>query len=212
MARKPDTVSLNDFVKVHQESFISFELWLTDELTEYLVAKRNLDKSYVAIVIDIDMENPVYGLENNFVQFRFNGRFHIPVSDKDENTLELKPEQWVELIKQWFDENELNVVIGEKAADFVKFTVIMPVMELPEQSEQESSSEEGSEQNSEETESSEPSESTDETTQTSESPESEPSTDISDESQEETETETPEPESPAEDDEELKEFEKALGL
>jgi hypothetical protein len=204
MAQKPEITSLNDFVKIHQESFISQELWLTDEITEYLVAKRDLEKPYVSLVIDIDQENPVYGIKDNTVQFRFNGRFHIPVSDEKDQTLELTSEQWVELLQQWFDENEVEVVIGEKAVDFIKFTAIVSVLELPEQSP------EGEGDTSEEAESPEETSEdmgAEEGTEPKAEPESGPESEETKEA-EESPKETEEPE----DDKELKEFEDALGL
>jgi len=204
MAQKPDIMSLNDFVKVHQESFISYELWLIDELTEYLVAKRDLEKPSVSIIIDIDSENPVHSVDDALVNFRFNGRFYIPVSDKKDRALNLTSDQWIELLQTWFAENELKVVIGEKAADFVKFTVIMSVLELPEQtaSEDEGDSKESEAPAETPTEPSGPSE------ETGPSEEIEPSeTGPSEESNTEAPTETE-----TEDDTELKEFEEALGL
>jgi hypothetical protein len=209
MAQKPEIISLNDFVKIQQESFISQELWLTDGITEYLVAKRDLEKPYVSLVIDIDQENPVYGIKDNSVQFRFNGRFHIPVSDKEDQALELTSEQWVELLQQWFDENGVEVVIGEKAIDFIKFTAIMSVLELPEQSpegEGDTPSEEGGspEESSEDM-------GTEESTEPKAEPESGPETEESETTPETNEAEESPKETP-DDDKELKEFEDALGL
>jgi len=134
---KPEVKSLNDFVRIHGEAFTSFELWLTDDLTDYLVAKRNLDKSYTSIVIDLDREEPVYGVKDNKLQLRFNGRFSPPSEDKNGTPLQIKPEQWIELCETWFKEQELEVIVGDKATDFIKFTAILPVLEMPETSEPE---------------------------------------------------------------------------
>ena len=132
MAQRPEVKSLNDFVKIHGDGFTPFELWLTDELTDYLVVKRNTDKNYTSVVIDTDRENPVYGVKDNKLQLRFNGRFFIPSEDKNGTPLNLKPEQWVELVEAWFKDQELEVVIGDKAIDFIKFTAIIPVLDMPE--------------------------------------------------------------------------------
>ena len=202
MAVKPEIISLNDFVRFHQESFTSYELWLTDELTDYLVAKRNLEKPYTSIVVDIDEDNPVYGIKENTVQFRFNGRFYIP---RGKDSLEMDTEQWIELFKKWFEEQKLEVSIDEKATDFIKFTAMISVLELPEKTEEEAPEGEepegmGEEESSEtkpEGEESEP-----------EGGEEPP------EGEEESEPEEKEEgsETKPEDDKELQEFEKALGF
>jgi len=138
MATRPEIKSLNDFVRVHGEAFTSFELWLNDELSDYLVAKRNLDKAYTSIVIDLDREEPVYGVKDNKLQLRFNGRFFMPSEDKNGSSLKIKPEQWKELCESWFKEQDLEVVVGDEATDFIKFTAIVPVLEMPEVTESES--------------------------------------------------------------------------
>jgi hypothetical protein len=207
MAQKPSSMSLNDFVKIHQESFISYELWLIDGLTEYLVAKRDLNKPSVSVIIDIDSENPVHSVDNNSVKFRFNGRFYIPVSDKQNQSVTMTSDQWVELLQQWFDENEVEVVIGEKATDFVKFTAIMSVLELPEQS----STDEGTGgESGEEGQAETPSEELDTPSESPESPE--PMSEEPEPEDLETEPEAPTENETSEDDAELKEFEEALGL
>jgi hypothetical protein len=126
------------------------------------------------------------------------------VSDEKDQTLELTSEQWVELLQQWFDENEVEVVIGEKAVDFIKFTAFVSVLELPEQSP------EGEGDTSEEAESPEETSEdmgAEEGTEPKAEPESEPESEETKEA-EESPKETEEPE----DDKELKEFEDALGL
>lgn len=207
MAYKPEIISLNDFVKMQREAFTPYELWLTDELTNYLVAKRDLDESYTSIVIDLDIDEPIYGLKDNNIQLRFNGRFYLPVEDRNIKPINIGPKQWVELFKKWFDDEKLEVVIDETATDFIKFTALIPVIEIPEmeKSTEEDAKEEGG--GSEETE---------ETEAIEESPEEKPEETPSEETEPETEVETEEKESPVEnegqEDQELKEFEKALGL
>jgi len=203
MAGKPEIVSLNDFVNMHREAFTPYELWLTDDLTNYLVAKHDLNESYTSIVIDVDEKNPIHSIKDNYVQLRFNGRFYIPVEDKNSKSLILKPEQWVELFKKWFDDQKLEVVIKDTATDFIKFTAIIPVLELPEVEETETG-----ESTENEGKGNEPSEE-------SESPEEGGLSEEASETPEEGMEKEPEDESPKEsetDDEELKEFEKALGI
>jgi len=131
MAYKPDIMALNEFVMLNQDAFAPYELWLTDELTNYLVSKRDLEKSYTSIVIDLDDENPIYGFREDKIYLRFNGRFYIPVEDKNVKNLNLKSEQWVELFNEWFKEQESEVIIDETAKDFIKFTAILAVLEMP---------------------------------------------------------------------------------
>lgn len=210
MASRPEIISLNDFIKIHREAFASYELWLSDELTEFLIVKRDLEKPYTSIVIDIDEDEPVYGVKDSNVQLRFNGRFYIPVEDKNVKPLNMKPEQWVELFQQWFDEKELEVVIGDIAKDLIKFTAIIPALQMPEGDEEGGESEEGTDSAPEKTTEEggeapvgEEAPETDETGGESEKEESEPSE----------EPEAKEAEEPKEgEDKELKEFEEALGL
>lgn len=208
MASKPEITSLNDFVKFHQESFTSYELWLTDELTDYLVAKRDLEKPYTSIVVDIDEDNPIYGVKDNSVQFRFNGRFYIPREDKDSKVLDMETEQWVELFKKWFEEQKLEVVIDETATDFIKFTAIISVLQLPEESAAKVGEvPEGDELPEEKSEDEEvPEEVPEESSKEEEEPAEEAAPD---EAEEDAKTETP---AEPEDDKELKDFEDALGL
>lgn len=211
MASRPEIISLNDFIKIHREAFASYELWLSDELTEFLIVKRDLEKPYTSIVIDIDEDEPVYGVKDSNVQLRFNGRFYIPVEDKNVKPLNMKPEQWVELFQQWFDEKELEVVIGDTAKDLIKFTAIIPALQMPDEGNEEGGeSEEGTDSAPEkateeggEAPVGEEAPETDETGGESEKEESEPSE----------EPEAKEAEEPKEgEDKELKEFEEALGL
>lgn len=204
MAYKPSIITLNDFVKLNQDTFTPYELWLTDELTDYLIAKRNLEKSYTSIVIDLDEDAPVYGFKDNNILLRFNGRFYIPVEDKNLNHLELRPEQWVELCQDWFKDQDIEVIFDEKAMDVIKFTAIISCLEMPEEAE--SSEGETPEGETPEGESEESGTSEEKDEEPLESPE-----ETGKESSEETSEEPTEPES-EESDEELKEFEKALGL
>lgn len=232
MAYKPDIMTLNDFVQVNQQAFTPYELWLTDELTNYLVAKRDLEKSYTPIVVDLDTDNPVYGAKDDKIFFRFNGRFFIPVEDKKLQRLNMKPEQWVELFKGWFKEQEIEVVIDESAKDVIKFTALIPVLDMPEaapgaeETEGEETPPEGEEApgEGEETppEGETPSEEGEgeesaEPEETPEEPGEEGKSEETPESEEKEttpkESESKEPEKAEEpEDEELKEFEKALGL
>lgn len=211
MAYKPEIMSINDFVKLNQDAFTPYELWLTDELTDYLVAKRDLDKTSTSVVIDLDEDNPVYGYRDDNIFLRFNGRFYIPNEDKNIKRLNLKPDQWIELFKEWFKEHEIEVVIDEKATDLIKFTAIVSCLTMPEEA--------ASDESSDTSEDEEPGtgEDQDESTETQETtePETAPGGESS-ESEDLTE-ETPESgnesaETETTDDAELKEFEEALGL
>lgn len=207
---KPEVKSLNDFVRIHGEAFTSFELWLTDELTDYLVAKRNLDKSYTSIVIDLDREEPVYGVKDNKLQLRFNGRFSPPSEDKSGTSLQIKPEQWIELCETWFKEQELEVIIGDKATDFIKFTAILPVLEMPETSPEGEEEPEGEKPEGGE----EPPEGGEPAGPEGEPEGGEPPAEAPEGEEEEEEPEGEEaPKAPeGEEDAELKEFEQALGI
>ena len=218
MTYKPEIMPLNDFVKINQDAFTPYELWLTDELTDYLVAKRDLEKSYTSIVIDIDNDNPVYGFREDKIFLRFNGRFYIPTEDKNIKKLNMTPDQWVELFNEWFKEQEVEVVIEEKATDLIKFTAIISALEMPEEApkaEEEKGTEEEGAPAEEETEE-EGKEAGETPAETSEEAPTEETEEPATEETEEPAAEEPEEEEKAEpeesDDEELKEFEKALGL
>lgn len=204
MADKPEITPFNQFIQLNWEMFIPYELWLTEALTEYLVAKRDLEKSYTSVVIDMDRDEPIFGYREDNIYLRFNGRFYIPMEDKNVKRLNMTSEQWIELFKNWFKEQELEVVVDESATDLIKFTAIIPVLGMPEKApppegaeEEEAPAEEGGEEKpTEEGEGEEPKE---------EGEEEEPK-------EESKESEGPEEGSEESEDMELKEFEDALGL
>jgi len=223
MAYKPEIMSLNDFVKLNREAFTPYELWLTDELTDYLVAKRDLEKPYTSIVIDLDEDEPLYGVKENKTLVRFNGRFYIPGEDKNVKPLNMKPEQWVELLETWFKEQKIEVVIDDKATDIIKFTAIVPTLEMPEAAPEAEKTEEGADEAKPEESAEEegelavgdeevPTEETPEGEEPAgEEPEGETEESTEEPAKETEEKETEEKEAP-EEDAELKEFEEALGL
>ena len=125
---KPDPFELNYLIKLHKEDFVKFELWVADGLTEHLIRSKDLDPSYTTVVVDIDEDNPVA----DSGKIRLNGRFYIPTTDKMGTDLNLEPTDWVEITNQWFEENELEVTIDDNPRDLIKFTVFVEGIALPE--------------------------------------------------------------------------------
>lgn len=204
MADKPEIISFNQFIQLNWDMFVPYELWLTEELTEYLVAKRDLEKAYTSIVIDLDRDEPIYGYREDNIYVRFNGRFYLPMEDRNVKKLNMTSEQWIELFKTWFKEQEIEVVIDESATDLIKFTALVPVLGMPE----EAPPIEGEGEISEEGEES-PEEGEEPPEEGEESPEGEESKETEKEGSKE--SEGPEGSEESED-MELKEFEEALGL
>lgn len=205
MAVKPDIIPFTDFVKSHQEEFTPFELWVVDELTEYLVNKLDLDKEYTSVIVDIDADEPVSSVEGDQVNLRFNGRFYLPKEDRNGKSLGMTAEKWAEFAKGWFDENDVAATFNTESTDLLKFTVLIAAISLPEGSSGESSPaeepapiDEAEAPSAGEETAEEPTEPTPagEEPQEEEAPEGEPE-----------ETAPSEPE-----DSELKEFEDALGI
>lgn len=205
MADRPEITSFNQFIQLNWEMFIPYELWLTDELIDYLVVKRDLEKAYTSIVVDLDRDEPIYGFRDDKIYLRFNGRFYIPVEDKNVQKLNMTSEQWIEIFETWFNEQGLEVVIDETATDLVKFTAIIPVLDMPEEAPAPEGGTDAVEDSVEEEDDVDTEEVTDEG-ESAEIPEEEPK-------EESEESEGPKEEGPDEsDDMELQEFEKALGL
>ena len=210
MAARPEIIPFQDFVNAHKEEFTPFELWLVDELTEHLVNKLDLDKSFTSIVVDTDEENPVGKVNGNEILIRLDGRFYLPTEDRTGKAIALSSEEWVDTAKAWFDEVELEVSFDTESTTLLKFTVFVPALELPEGAtggEAEEAPPEGGETTPEAGEAPEGGEGT-ETEETPPEGEEAPKEEGTPEKPEEPK------EKPAEEehDEELDEFTKALGL
>ena len=132
MAARPEIIPFQDFVNAHKEEFTPFELWLVDELTEHLVNKLDLDKSFTSIVVDTDEENPVGKVTGNEILIRLDGRFYLPTEDRTGKAIALSSEEWADTAKAWFDEVELEVSFDTESTNLLKFTVFVPALELPE--------------------------------------------------------------------------------
>lgn len=195
---KPEPFELNYLVKLHKEEFVKFELWLSDELTNHIIRAKDLDPAYTSVVVDLDEDEPL----NDKGQLRLNGRFYIPTKDKKGVDLNTQPSDWVDITKEWFDDNDVEVTIEEDPSDLVKFTVFMDGINLPsgggEVDEGEESMDEGAEEGA--------------------PPEEDMEDDFGEEAPEEIE-EAPEEDfsedagrPPGDDEQDLKDFEKSLGL
>lgn len=211
---KPESITLNEFINKHKEEFVPFELWIVDELTDFIVKKQDLDKEFTSIVVDCDEDEPLAGLSNSAIQIRLNGRLYFPLEDRTGRTLNLSPEQWTELAQEWFDQNEVTVSFDHNSKDLLKFTAILPAIEIPpiETPEtQTETAEDSSEESGAESApiSPEGDETPDHDTEPAEDTNS-PETEIS--SPDESTPESTPSEDQSETDEELAEFEKALGL
>jgi len=232
---KPNNILLSDFINTHKEDFISFELWVVDDLTDFLVSHLNLLASDLSLIVDIDEEDPFASLENNKISLRFNGRLSPPKDDKQGNDLAMDLDKWVEKLKEWFSTNDVKIFFNENLKDIIKFTLFIPALDVPEpvlrENEQETQREQDDQQQADES-ATPSSDEVDESGSSEEKPEvsddkEQKESEKPEEKSEETEPKTPEksektkPETDEQsedtskkesDDAELKEFEKALGL
>jgi cobalamin biosynthesis protein CobT len=227
---KPNNILLSDFINTHKEDFISFELWVVDDLTDFMVSHFNLLASDLSLIVDIDEEDPFAGLEDSKISLRFNGRFSPPKEDKQGKDLAMNLDGWVEKLKEWFSNNDVKIFFNEDLKDIIKFTLFIPAMDVPEpvlreneqdKQDQDDQADESATPSSDEVDDSgksEPETSDNTEQKESEKPEekseeSEPKTPKkSEKTKPETEVEQSEDISKKESDDELKEFEKALGL
>jgi len=192
----PQPITLTHFIDIHREEFVKFELWISEELTQHLIEAHNLDPAFTTVVVDMDEEEPVGKSVDSIVLLRLNGRFYMPLKDKQGVDLELTAEKWIESAKGWFDENEVEVTFDEDSNDLIKFTAFVPGVELPET--EEPAAEEGAEEPADEGE---------------EAADEEPAKEGEEGADEEPADEEPADEGEEGADEEgLKEFEDALGL
>ena len=219
MTVRPDIIPFSDFVNAHKEQFAPFELWIVDELTEFLVNKLDLDKSYTSIIVDANEEDPVGKITANDVSIRLNGRFYFPTEDRTGKKITLTSQEWADTAKAWFDETELEVSFDIKATDLLKFTVFVPALELPEGvgSEEAPTEEVAPESETSPSESEKPPEEGETPSEEETAPEGKETPEGEEEKKEEEKPEEGAPEGPAEkapeeEDEELKDFEKALGI
>lgn len=222
MAAKPEIISFGDFVNNHREDFTPFELWIVDELTEYLVNKLDLDKEYTSVVLDADEDNPVGKITDNKVSVRLNGRFYLPKENRQGNEIVETTSEWAKIAKEWFDSVEIEVTFDDEAEDLLKFTAMVPAIDLegidmvdegeevaPENEEIAPEGDEGEEGSESPPEEETPPEG-EETAPTEEGEETPPEEETK---EEETPEEESSPETTEEEpSEELKDFEKALGL
>ena len=158
---KPEPYDLNNFISIHQEEFVRFELWIADELTKFIAQEQNLNAKYAAVIVDLDEVEPVARIDGDQILLRYNGRFFIPREDKDGNEISIPPDEWNTLFKTWFEENESEVSFNEEAKDLVKFTSLVPSLTIPEETLGEPLEEEPAEEAPED-EGEEPAEETDE--------------------------------------------------
>lgn len=184
----PDTFTLNHFVDTHREEFVKYELWVSEELTQHLIEAHNLDPAFTTVIVDMDEEEPVGKSVDGVVLVRLNGRFYIPQKDKQGVDLEMTPEDWYESAAEWFEENGVEVTLDEDSDELIKFTSFVGAVELPEP-----------EAAAEEPEGDEPAD------ESGEGAEEEPAEEVGDEAE-------PVEEDLDSGDEDLKEFEDALGL
>lgn len=203
---KPDPFDLNHLTDLHREEFVKFELWMSDELTEYLIRAHNLDPGYTTVVVDMDENEPLASMSGNEIKIRLNGRFYMPLHDKQGVELKIPPEEWVETAQAWFDENDIQVEMNEDPKDLIMFTAFLAAIVLPEGlSDEEPMSDEGGGE--------EPMGESDEGAGDDEpiGEDEEPIDETGDEPEGD-EGEEAGGEPPGEDEEGLKEFEKSLGL
>ena len=138
---KPDPISLNTFLAANVEQFTEYELWLSDGLTEFLSAEKNLDPSHPTVIVDVEEEEPVKKVVDGKITIRYNGRFFIPKEDLDGLTFKEKPEDWSALIEKWFMANDIEVAMDKSATNMVKFTAFLDTLEIPEEKEEAAPSE-----------------------------------------------------------------------
>jgi len=215
MSARPEVIPFQDFVNAHKEEFTPFELWVVDELTDHLVNKLDLDKSFTSIVVDADEENPVGKITDSEVLIRLNGRFYLPTEDRTGKTITLSTQEWAALAKEWFTEVDLTADFNTESTDLLKFTVFVPALGLPEgvateateevtpESEETPPEGEKAPEGGEGTETEEkPAEAPEEAEKATTPEEAEPKEEATEEPKEEAEPK----------DKELEEFEKALGM
>jgi hypothetical protein len=213
MAARPEIIPFNDYVNAHREEFTPFELWMVDELTDHLVNKLDLDREYTSVVIDTDEDQPISSITEGKVHIRLNGRFYVPKEDRNGKELTETNSQWADIAKEWFEEVEIEVTFDEGAEDLLKFTAMVPTIEIEGVS---GGEEEVAPEGEETAPEGEETEEGDETPPEEETPpegeETTPSEEGEETPPEETEEETEEAPPTEESSEELQEFEKALGL
>jgi len=209
MAARPEIIPFNDYVNAHREEFTPFEIWIVDELTDHLVNKLDLDREYTSVVIDTDEENPVDKITDSKVMIRLNGRFYLPKEDRNGKELTETTSQWADIAKEWFEGVEVEVTFDDGSEDLLKFTAMVPAIEI----EGISAGEEEVAPESEETPpEGEGTEEGGETPPEEEAPPEGEEEAPTDETEEETPEETEEAPPTEESSDELKEFEEALGL
>lgn len=195
---KPEPFDMNYLVNLHREEFVKFELWLSDELTQHLVTKFDLDPSYTSVVVDMDENEPLASGSGGMINLRLNGRFYIPLHDKKGVELNVASEDWLEASQEWFDKNEVEADI-DNSDELLKFTAFIEGISIPDDLLKEGAVEESSPEGEGEGEGG------DDTAL------EEPMVDEGFEEEEVEDIEDEEP-PPSDEEEDLKDFEKSLGL
>ena len=129
----PEPKLLNDLIRAHPGDFTSIELWVSDELAKFLATKRDLSADTVAIVVDLDDLDPVNGVADGSILLRYNGRFFPPSKDFAGKPLKTTPEEWREMVNEWFSSQSIEVAIDEDSTDVLKFTAMIPSIVLPDE-------------------------------------------------------------------------------
>jgi hypothetical protein len=125
-----DVLDLGEFLAANVGQFAPTELQISDGLSAYLSGAQDVAPEDMAVVVDMDGESPLAKFEENLVYGRFNGRYSIPKFTQTGAEVKADMAAWIELTKQWCQENGVQYHFDDESKQVVKFTAFVPVFDL----------------------------------------------------------------------------------
>lgn len=123
-------VEINSVLKSCRDWFVDFEVYIGTGLSEHLKAAFPIKPEDAIVIVDLDEDNVVHSVANDALVLRYNGRFFIPDTDKNDTKLAYKSEDWEESVKGWFLKETIQVTTLIKAG-ILRFTALVPSITLP---------------------------------------------------------------------------------
>lgn len=137
-----EALDLGDFLAANIGQFSPMELQISDGLSAFLSAAQDTSPEDMAVVVDMDGDQPLAMFADNLVYGRFNGRYGIPKFTKTGAEIEADMAAWIELTKQWCQENGVQYHFDDESRQVVKFTAFVPIFDLSGAVEEEAPAEE----------------------------------------------------------------------